>query len=109
MASVSGGEHRRRYLRLFQAYECLQEVPHQELAAVRHGLSHAPGALSRPSTVRTLVQLFGSTSIDTESAAHLRVLYRQFVRLAVEVDALMRQRIVGSLKDLRVLPGPAPI
>jgi hypothetical protein len=103
MWSIGGGEHRHRYLKLYQAYECLQATPTAELAAVRHGLSHAAIALSHPKTVSILVHLFGSTRIDTSNHAHLKILYQALVRLALEVDSLVSDAIMASLPSLRVL------
>jgi hypothetical protein len=103
IASLGAGEHRNRYLTLYRAYECLQPHPDGDLAAVRHGLSHPSSRLSRPSTLAALRALFGGTVIDTSSSRHLRTLYRQFGRLALEVDALVREEVLRSLPSLRVL------
>jgi hypothetical protein len=93
-----------RYRMLYQAYECLEPHPSLDFAAVRHGLSHAVAALSRPRTVATLKRLFGTVSIDLERSSHVKVFYVQLVRLLVEVDRLLAEAIVRTRDSLLVVP-----
>lgn len=97
------GNRVQRYVNLFKAYECLEEHPDVQLAAVRHGLSHAPTMLSRPKTVTALQTLFGTTKIDLEIAPHCRIFYQQLVKLLVTVDTLLTLSIINSLPKLRVV------
>jgi len=97
------GNRAQRYVTLFKAYECLEKNPDIALAAVRHGLSHAPTALSRPKTLAALQALFGTTAINLDLAAHCRVFYFQLVKLLLAVDALLTAALLDALPRLRVV------
>lgn len=92
-----------RYMTLYKAYECLSTTPSIELAAVRHGLSHAPSKLARPKTVETLRRLFGTTKIDLSRSAHARTYYRQLVVLLGETDRLLAETLWARRRSLRVV------
>ena len=97
----TGKNRAQRYVTLFKAYECLENNPDVMLSAVRHGLSHAPSALSRPKTVAALRELFGTTSIDLSIAAHRRIFYFQLVKLLIAVDSILTSALIDVLPNLR--------
>lgn len=97
------GNRVQRYVTLFKAYECLERTPDITLSAVRHGLSHAPTALSRPKTVNALQTLFGTTTINLDLPAHRRVFYFQLVKLLLAVDSLLTAALLVSLPSLRLV------
>jgi hypothetical protein len=108
--SLFTGNRAQRYVTLFKAYECLAASPDIALAAVRHGLSHATTALSRPNTTNSLKLLFGTTKIDLDLAPHRRIFYRQLVSLFLETDRLVAaelMRVHGTLR--RLAPGEVPL
>jgi hypothetical protein len=94
-----------KYLSLYQLYESLAPKPALEFAAVRHALSHAPAALTRPMTVKMLLALFGTKSIDLSNHAHRRVFYQQFGRMLIETDRLLGAAITSALPRCHVLLG----
>ena len=98
--TYSTGNRAQRYLTLFKVYECLEKEPDLMLSAVRHGLSHAPSALSRPKTVAALKSLFGTTSIDLSQTTHCRVFYSQLVKLLVIVDSALTSALIDILPQL---------
>lgn len=95
------GNRAQRYITLFKAYECLEKNPDMMLSAVRHGLSHAPSALSRPKTVAVLRALFGTTSIDLSLTTHCRIFYFQLVKLLIAVDSILTLALIDALPHLR--------
>ena len=97
----TGRNRAQRYVTLFKAYECLEKNPDLMLSAVRHGLSHAPSALSRPRTVAALRALFGTTSIDLSLVTHCRVFYFQLVKLLIAVDSILTSALIDVLPHLR--------
>ncbi len=99
--TYSTGSRTQRYLNLFKAYECLEENPDLMLSAVRHGLSHASSALSRPKTVTALNSLFGTTLIDLSLTTHRKVFYIQLVKLLVTVDLALTSALTDVLPQLR--------
>jgi hypothetical protein len=99
----STGIRRQRYITLYKAYECIQRRPAPEFAAIRHALSHASSKLSNHRTLSSLRHLFGSAKLDLDNSAHLRVFYRQFVKLLVEVDQQIYGIVFPALKSFRLL------
>jgi len=101
--SLFTGNRAQRYVTLFKAYECLSPAPDAMLSSVRHGLSHASTALSRPATVNALKLLFGTTRIDLDLAPHRRIFYRQLVALLVATDQLVASEVLRNRASLRQL------
>lgn len=116
------GHRGERFMGLYKSYECLQRQRDLEFSSVRHSLSHASAALSRPRTLSTLKRLFGGTAIHLERPDHERTFYRILVRLLVATDRILatslrqtpRQYRGGLLGDGRIagVPGswdPVPL
>jgi hypothetical protein len=94
------GNRTQRYMTLYKIYEILEPSPSIDYAALRHALSHASVALSRPKTKAKLLDLFGTTKIDLSRSSHIRVFYRQLVQLLFEVDRKLFGVVMAHAADL---------
>lgn len=92
-----------KYLSVYQAYEAIEEHPQLELSVVRHALTHAAAALSRPKTVAALQRLFGTTDIDLGSPRHQKVFYQQLAILLVTTESLLADALAKRMGELYVL------
>ena len=100
-----------KYIELFKAYEALVSKPDIELACIRHALSHPETQITRPKTVATLSEMFGSVGIDLAKYRHTSVFWTMFGRLQRETDAALKEELVlaysGHKKSLglvRLIP-----
>jgi hypothetical protein len=92
-----------KYITLYKVYEILEPNPNIDFAVVRHSLSHASTALSRPKTVAKLTELFGGTQINLNISKHIRIFYRQMIQLIVETDMRLYKAITTKASNLRRL------
>lgn len=103
LRSVSRNGHRgTKYLQIYRAYEGLGPDRKIDLASLRHWLSHNPKTLNRPSTIRALTELFGTTEIDLEKTQHQRVFWRLYGDLLIEVDSRLSSILRQRMKDFQM-------
>jgi len=90
-----------KYLGLYKVVELLGGPRTQEQAAVRHYLAHSPKALTRPSTVQTLQNLFGGVSIDWNRPGHQRLFWKLFGELLVTADLTLSKLLTEEIASIR--------
>lgn len=90
-----------RFLSIYKSLESLDFkcIP-IELKVIRHGLSHSPHALSNPTTINKLMDLFGTTSIDLNKFRHNNIFYIHFAKLLILHDQIIYTEIRNNLENI---------
>ncbi|WP_146517624.1 hypothetical protein [Rubripirellula amarantea] len=60
--------------------------------------------MTRPNTVNALNSLFGSTKIDFDNHAHVRVYYEQLGKLMIVVDPLLNKQLSNNFAETYGIP-----